>query len=150
MILLLLNFKSKHLSEKGTLRCTNGINLHAAAANNKYIKHEADRFCFFTSPFLNSISLLRRFKVRWRPSSRELHFCCMARALASRWSSNELLLAYNEKKGKLASSHHSIFFFFKSKLGVTEPTCWSSMLKRSPVLECFLWQDKSVTMNLSL
>lgn len=65
--------------------------------------HKTSEICFipitpfFTSPFLKSISLLKRFKVRRLPSSREFHFCCMASAFASLWSNNELLLAYGKK-----------------------------------------------------
>lgn len=69
-----------------------------------YIHKTPQKICFipvtpfFTSPFLKSISLLKRFKVRRLPSSREFHFCCMASAFASLWSNNELLLAYGEKR----------------------------------------------------
>lgn len=68
-----------------------------------YTKKKKTKICLipitpcFTSPFLKSISLLKRFKVRRLPSSREFHFCCMASAFASLWSNNELLLAYGKK-----------------------------------------------------
>lgn len=201
----------------------------------------------FTSPFLKSISLLKRFKVRRLPSSREFHFCCMASAFASLWSNNELLLAYEKKHTRYLQVHlehvvkqqykislqkeqlslqmdnyvflwcptsillcicwhlpspllypknglidvngtaHTscpyapheaswysclgnspttllialfsvdytknklvkIKFFFKAH-GISDLTCCNSILNKSPVLECFLWPDRSVTMNLSL
>lgn len=56
------SFKSNHPSEKATL--SNGINNMKQKQIANVFMHEAERFSFLTSPFLSSISLLRRFKVR--------------------------------------------------------------------------------------